>query len=213
MCLFSLLALSRQCRRSLCQTDQSLTKERRTAQPIRRLRGIYFEWVLSFHRQFSHESKSVQFELSFEWRYFGPCVRKFTSRCVTWIAHFEWSFEWRYFGPCVRKFTSRCVTWIAHFEWSFEWQYFGPCVHKITSRCLIWIAQFKWRSGPLFELRINQNAQYKLRIAMWFGVHTVQNTVIRMIIQIAHFCSHVKIFNLFNSMQLNFYMKYILNYL
>ena len=32
-------------------------------------------------------------------------------------AQFEWSFKWRYFGPCVRKITSRCIIWIAQFKW------------------------------------------------------------------------------------------------
>ena len=48
---------------------------------------------------FSHESKSAQFAWSFEVRIlndhsndgiFGPCVRKFTSRCVIWIMQFNW---------------------------------------------------------------------------------------------------------------------------
>ena len=29
------------------------------------------------------------------------CTCKFISRCVIWIVQFEWSFEWQYFGPCV----------------------------------------------------------------------------------------------------------------
>ena len=33
------------------------------------------------------------------------------------IAQFEWSFESQYFGPCVRKITSRCLIWIAQFKW------------------------------------------------------------------------------------------------
>ena len=32
-------------------------------------------------------------------------------------AHFELKFERRYFGPCVRQITSRCVIWNAHFKW------------------------------------------------------------------------------------------------
>ena len=35
----------------------------------------------------------------FEWRYFGPCVCKFASRCVIWIAQFKLTvrrcFQWR----------------------------------------------------------------------------------------------------------------------
>ena len=36
---------------------------------------------------------------------------------IIWIAHFELSFEWRYFGPCVRQMTSRCVIWNGQFKW------------------------------------------------------------------------------------------------
>ena len=36
---------------------------------------------------------------------------------IIWIAHFELSFEWRYFGPCVHQTTSRCVIWNAQFKW------------------------------------------------------------------------------------------------
>ena len=36
-----------------------------------------------------------------------------------WIrnAHFELKFKRRYFGPCVRQITSRCIIWNAHFKW------------------------------------------------------------------------------------------------
>ena len=34
-----------------------------------------------------------------------------------WNAHFELKFERRYFGPCVRQITSRCIIWNAHFKW------------------------------------------------------------------------------------------------
>ena len=40
---------------------------------------------------------------------------------IIWIAQFEWSFEWQYFGPCVRKSISRCVIWIAQFKWWCRW--------------------------------------------------------------------------------------------
>ena len=112
----------------------------------------------------------VQFELSCEWRYFGPCVRKFTSRCVTWIAQFEWSFEFR-----MTVFWTLCTqNYIAMRDLN--------CAIQMTVWTIIWIAQFK------------------LRIAMWFGVHGPKyrhsndnsNCSILMLIQIAHFCPRVK---------------------
>ena len=49
-------------------------------------------------RLFSHDSKvsnlnlnlKCAFELKFERRYFGPCVRQITSRCIIWNPHFKW---------------------------------------------------------------------------------------------------------------------------
>ena len=61
-------------------------------------RVLHYQWL------FSHESKVRNLSdhsnyASFEWRYFGPCVRKFASRCVSWIAQFKWQsggvFQWR----------------------------------------------------------------------------------------------------------------------
>ena len=66
------------------------------------------------------------------------------SNCAIWMI-----IQMAVFGPCVRKFTSQFVIWIAQFKWRSEWWYFGQCVRKFTSRCGIWIAQSKWRS---FEL-------------------------------------------------------------
>ena len=34
--------------------------------------------------------RSVHYELKFERRYFGLCVRQITLRCVIWNAHFKW---------------------------------------------------------------------------------------------------------------------------
>ena len=49
------------------------------------------------------------------------------------------------------------------------------CAIQMMVRTIIWIAHFK------------------LRIVMWFGVHTVQNTVFRILIQDAHLESRFKI--------------------
>ena len=83
-------------------------------------------WTLNhrFLGLFSYKSKSAQFEWSFEWQYFGPCVRKITSWCVIWIAQFKWrsgpSFELRnsiYESRCNFAYTR---SKIQSFEWSFK---------------------------------------------------------------------------------------------
>ena len=93
---------------------------------------------------FSHESNFkcafwiwiwiVQFELSFEWRYFGPCVHKITSRCVIWIAQFKLrsgpSFELR--NSNYALWCNFAYTWskIPSFEWSFKF--------KLHTFALVW---------------------------------------------------------------------------
>ena len=78
-----------------------------------------------------------------------------------------------------------------------------------TPKCVTWNAQFKWWSGPSFELRISNyesrcdlaytrsnipsfESSFELRISNYasqcnFGVHTVQTTVFRILIQNALF--------------------------
>ena len=74
------------------------------------LAGIQFSMTVFTREQ------SAQFEWSFEWRYFGPCVRKIIPRCVIWIAQFKWRsggvFQWRISqitqrNRCMNAFTSK----------------------------------------------------------------------------------------------------------
>ena len=60
------------------------------------------------------------------------------AKCVIWIrnAHSELKFERRYFGPCVRQITSRCVIWNAHFKWQ-SGGVFKLC--KSCSKFTVWI--------------------------------------------------------------------------
>ena len=48
-------------------------------------------------------------------------------------AHFELKFGRRYFGPCVRQITSRCVIWNAHFKWR-SGGVFKLSISQITQR-------------------------------------------------------------------------------
>ena len=52
--------------------------------------------------------------------------QKWAILILIWVAQFEWSFEWRYFLPCVCKLTSRCVIWNAQLKWRsggiFQWR-------------------------------------------------------------------------------------------
>ena len=57
------------------------------------------------------------------WQMYYDCSRtraKCVIWIIIWIVQFEWSFERRYFGPCVRQIISRCVIWNAHFKWRSE---------------------------------------------------------------------------------------------
>ena len=116
------------------------------------------------HRLFSHDSKVRNLN--------------FNSKCTVWITNSKDGSLDRVYA----KFTSRCVIWNVQFKWWFERQYFGPCARQITSRIVIWNAQFKWWSRLSFELRISNHAS-----RCDFGVHTVQTTVFRILIQNAHF--------------------------
>ena len=58
-------------------------------------------------------------------------------------AQLEWSFEWWYFGPCVRKITLQCVIWIVQFKWwsrgIFQWRISqitqqNNCMNALTSK-------------------------------------------------------------------------------
>ena len=94
----------------------------------------------------------IRISIQWGWRYFGPCVRKFTSQCVFWIAQYEWSFRMTVFWTvCTQNYIAMCDL---------------NCAIQMTVQTIIRIAHFK------------------LRIAMWFGVHMVQNTVVQMIIKL-----------------------------
>ena len=67
---------------------------------------------------------------------------------------------------------------------------------KITSRCIIWNAQFKLRIAMWFGIHTTKipsiESSFELRISNYgsrcdFGVHAVQTTVFRILIQNAHF--------------------------
>ena len=86
--------------------------------------------------------------------------------------------------------TAKCVFWIlirnAHFELEFEWRSgssFEMCILNYALRCNLAYTRSKIPSfESSFELRISNYAS-----RCDFGVHTVQNTVFRILIQIAHF--------------------------
>ena len=88
------------------------------------------------------------------------------------IYHFIYDCFYTRAKMCNLNYHSNCTIWMI-IRMMIFWT---VCtLHKITLQCVIWIVQFKWR------------------IAMWFCVHTVQNTVIWMIIQIAQFQWQVKL--------------------
>ena len=176
---------------------------------------------------FSHESKVcnlnyhlncaiwiiiwiVQFELSFERRYFGPCVCQITSRCVIWNAHFKWR-SGGVFQLCISQITQQncCMNALTSKLWfggGATWP--SNHFHLYTARCICTEAQemralcmFDWqgtqtffsRSGMLNPKRaqirslvctlLNSNITIKSLVCT---LHNL-NCAIRMIIQIAHF--------------------------
>ena len=114
---------------------------------------IYWLYTLQL---FSHESKSAQFELSFELRnlnnhsnYFGPCLRKITSRCVILIVQFKWRS-----GSSFELHKSNYESWW-HFAytWSkiplFEWL-FKLCNLNDHSNCTLFRPANLWESKTVF---------------------------------------------------------------
>ena len=203
---------------------------------------------------FAHESKNALVILSNCFQVtviiFGPCVGKFASWTLIWIAQFKWwsggIFQWVTTCTCIvvplksrsefgvwmhwplncdlgdgatwlnvtlRLFShdgkvrilnrdSRCASWIMIRNTVF-WTVCTPNHVKIRDlRC----------ASQITVQRCFRVMHLKSRISTWFGVHTVQNTVFRIVIQDAHLESRFKIRTLpscENSLRLTFSNKKI----
>ena len=99
-----------------------------------------------------------------------------------WIrnAHFELKFERRYFGPCVRQITSRCVIWNAHFKWRSGgvFQLYASC--KSRSKITVWMpwplncdlgGGAKWPSNHfrLYILHVAYTEAQEIQMHVWLA--------------------------------------------
>ena len=79
--------------------------------------------------------RNAHFELKFERRYFLPCVRQITLRCIIWNAHFKWRSR-GVFQLRISQITQRnhCMNALTSKSWFAEWpsNHFG----LYTARCI-----------------------------------------------------------------------------
>ena len=76
-----------------------------------------FLHTLSHHVSIHGQYIAIITFLPLSWQWLFSHDAKCAIWIIIWIAQFELSFEWRYFGPCVCQITSWCVIWNTQFKW------------------------------------------------------------------------------------------------
>ena len=143
--------------------------------------------------------RKAYFELKFKRRYFGPCVRQITSRCIIWNAHFKWwsggVFQLRISQITQRNHRMNALTSKLWFGGGAKWPSNHFCLQN-TARCICTETQemrapcmFDWQGTQTFFSRSGMlNPKFGLScVHCVIQISQLLLSCVHCVIQIAHF--------------------------